>query len=425
MSTNEADLAEAQLEEARALEGRWKTHPYWDDISRPYSSEDVIRLRGSFRESKDLAEAGAIQLRRRVEQEEPLLAMGALDGTQAIQMVRAGLEAIYVSGWQTGAGNNPARDMFSDRGIYPSDGVPHNVRQINNALLRADQIEWSEGRTDRDWLVPIVADGEAGHGGIPNTYEFTLWLLEAGAAAIHLEDQLPSQKKCGHMGGKVLVPTGEHVRRLHAARLAADVAGVPLVLIARTDSRDASFLASDVDPRDQEILSEGRTTEGYHRISPTLQTAVERGLAYAPHADMLWFETKHPDLDEAERFADQIHREYPGKALVYNCSPAFNWREKVGGGELEHFRENLMDMGYVFQFISIAGFHANAKATFEIARDYKEEGMNAYAALQQDEQDLEEAGYTAIRHDHEVGDSYFDLVQKAITGGAETSSMEE
>ena len=402
----------------------------WDGIERTYAPEDVERLRGSVVPEHTLARLGAERLWSLLHGDEPVTALGALTGGQAVQMVKAGLPALYLSGWQVAADANLAGGTYPDQSLYPANSVPAVVRRINNALIRADQIEWAEGRRDRRWLVPIVADAEAGFGGPLNAYELTTAFVEAGAAGVHLEDQLSSEKKCGHLGGKVLVPTSQFIRTLNAARLAADVAGVPTVLVARTDALSATLITSDADPYDAELLTGERTAEGFFRVQDGIDAAIARGLAYAPYADLLWFETSTPDMGEAVEFALAIHERFPGKLLAYNCSPSFNWKRHLDDAAIATFRETLGELGYRFQFITLAGFHALNAAAFELARDYVAEGMPAYVRLQERELALEEDGYTATRHQREVGAGYFDLVAQAVSGGesstlALTGSTEE
>jgi isocitrate lyase len=394
----------------------------WEGIERPYSVEDVLRLRGSVEVEHTLARRGAERLWKLLQREDYVAALGALTGGQAVQMVRAGLKAIYLSGWQVAADANLAGHTYPDQSLYPANSVPAVVRRLNNALRRADQISSSEDKSDVDWLVPIVADAEAGFGGPLNAYELMTALIEAGAAGVHFEDQLSSEKKCGHLGGKVLVPTQQFVRTLVAARLAADVAGVPTVLVARTDSLSATLLTSDVDPADAEFLTGERTGEGFFRVRPGLDAPIARSLAYAPYADLLWFETSTPDMEEARLFAEAIHDRFPGKPLAYNCSPSFNWRKHLTDTEIARFQRELGAMGYRFQFITLAGFHSLNAAMFELARGYADEGMPAYVRLQEREFELEADGYTATRHQREVGAGYFDAVLGAISGG-ESSTL--
>jgi isocitrate/methylisocitrate lyase len=393
-------------------------------VVRPYEQEDVERLRGSVRVEHTLARRGAERLRRLLEDKPFVAALGASTGNQAVQQVRAGLEAIYLSGWQVAADANLARQMYPDQGLYPANSVPEVIRAINAALLRADEIDHVESRSDIDWLVPIVADGEAGFGGHLNVFELTKAMIAAGVAGVHYEDQLASEKKCGHMGGKVLLPTSWAIRNLVAARLAADVCDVPTVIIARTDADGADLVLSDADERDHEFLTGQRTEEGFYRSNAGIEQAIARGLAYAPYADLVWCETSEPDMEQAERFAAAIHDEHPDKLLAYNCSPSFNWKGKLDDDDIAGFQERLGELGYRFQFITLAGFHTLNHSMFELARGYREHGMTAYADLQQREFASEDDGYTAVKHQHEVGASYFEEVALAITGGeSETTSV--
>jgi isocitrate lyase len=398
----------------------------WAGIERPYSAEDVERLRNSFRIEYTLARRGAERLWELLHTRPYVAALGALTGNQAMQQVKAGLEAIYLSGWQVAADANLAGQMYPDQSLYPSNSVPAVVRSINHALLRADQIHHSEGDDGTYWMAPIVADAEAGFGGCLHAFELMKAMIEAGAAGVHFEDQLASEKKCGHLGGKVLVPTCQFIDTLIAARLAADVLDVPTLLIARTDARSARLLTSDVDPRDQEFLTGERTPEGYHYVRPGLESAIARALAYAPHADLIWCETSTPDLDEARRFAEAIHERFPGKLLAYNCSPSFNWRRHLDAQTIASFQHELAAMGYRFQFVTLAGFHTLNYSMFSLARAYRERGMAAYAELQQAEFDAEALGYTATRHQREVGNGYFDLVRETVMRGrSSTVAMAE
>ena len=409
---------------ASLLAERWASSARWRGIQRDYGASDVVRLRGSVLVEHTLARRGAERLWRLLEEREAVTALGALTGGQAVQMARAGLEAIYLSGWQVAADANLAGKVYPDQSLYPATSAPELVRRLNNALRRADQVESIEGGASRDWMVPIVADAEAGFGGPLNAYELTLALIEAGAAGVHFEDQLAAEKKCGHLGGKVLVPTGQFVRMLTAARLAADVAAVETVLIARTDALAATLLTTDVDERDRPFLTGERTAEGYWRVRPGIEAVIARGLAAAPYADLLWFETSTPDLEEAARFAEAIHAEHPGKPLAYNCSPSFNWRKHLDEPTIARFNKELGRLGFRFQFITLAGFHALNAGMFELARDFAERGMPAYVELQQRELELELDGYTATRHQREVGTGYFDAVAEAISGGgASTLAM--
>jgi len=416
------DFEQRLRQEAAELEQRWKTDPRWKGIKRDYSAEDVIRLRGSVKIEYTLARMGAERLWNLLHTEEYVRALGALTGGQAVQMVKAGVPAIYLSGWQVAGDNNLAGETYPDQSLYPANSAPALVRRINNALLRADQIHWSEGNTDIHWMAPIVADAEAGFGGVLNAYELMKAMIQAGAAAVHYEDQLGSEKKCGHMGGKVLVPTAQHIRTLKAARLAADVLDVPTIIVARTDALGANLLNSDIDPRDHEFLTGERTVEGFFRVKPGIETAIKRGLAYAPYADMLWCETATPDLDEARAFAEAIHKEYPGKLLAYNCSPSFNWKLHLDDDTIAKFQKELAAMGYKFQFVTLAGFHALNASMFELAHGYAREAMTAYVRLQEKEFAMEELGFTATRHQREVGAGYFDEVAQVITGG-ESSTL--
>jgi isocitrate lyase len=395
----------------------------WDGIERTYSEEEVGRLRGSVQVEHTLARLGAERLWQLLQEEDYVAALGAMTGGQAVEMVKAGLKAIYLSGWQVAADANLAEQVYPDQSLYPATSAPALVRRLNNALRRADQIEWSEdGSTGRHWLAPIVADAEAGFGGPLQAFELMKAFIEAGASGVHFEDQLASEKKCGHLGGKVLVPTAQFVRTLSAARLAADVCDVPTLLVARTDASSATLLTSDVDERDQQFLTGERTPEGFFLVESGLDSAIARGLAYAPYADLIWCETSTPDLGEAREFADAIHERFPGKLLAYNCSPSFNWKRHLDDETIAGFQERLAEMGYRFQFITLAGFHALNESMFELARGYAEEGMTAYVRLQESEFALEADGYTATRHQREVGAGYFDLVAQAVSGG-ESSTL--
>jgi isocitrate lyase len=411
-------VIEARIQsEAAELAQRWAEDSRWSGILRPYEAEDVVRLRGSVTPEHTLARLGAERLWQLLADEDYVAALGALSGGQVVQMVRAGLKAVYLSGWQVAADANLAGHTYPDQSLYPVNSVPAVVRRLNNALLRCDQIDWAEGRNGTDWLAPIVADAEAGFGGALNSFELMKSMIESGAAGVHFEDQLASEKKCGHLGGKVLVPTSHFVRTLTAARLAADVLGVPTVLIARTDALSAGLLTSEVDPADAEFLSGERTAEGFFRVRDGLEAAIARSLAYAPYADVLWFETSMPDLGEARAFAEEIHKSFPGKLLAYNCSPSFNWKRHLDEGQIATFQQELGAMGYRFQFITLAGFHSLNAGMFELARGYAASGMSAYVELQEREFALEADGYTATRHQQEVGAGYFDRVTSAITGG--------
>ena len=409
----------------RLLERDWNSGR-WEGITREYSTDDVLRLRGSIQIQHTLADMGARRLWDLLHEEEFVGALGALTGNQAVQQVRAGLKAIYLSGWQVAADANLAGQMYPDQSLYPSDSVPSVVKRINQALQRADQIDHSEGKNDTYWFAPIVADAEAGFGGPLNAFELMKQMIEAGASAVHFEDQLASEKKCGHLGGKVLVPAAAFIRVLTAARLAADVMGVPTVLIARTDACSATLLTSDVDERDQPFITGERTPEGFFRIKNGVDTAIARALAYAPYADLLWCETSTPDLADARRFAEGVHKHFPGKMLAYNCSPSFNWEKHLDKSTIAKFQHELAAMGYKFQFVTLAGFHALNFSMFELARQYREEGMTAYSRMQQSEFAAEQHGYTATKHQHEVGTGYFDEVAKVISAGqSSTIALEE
>ncbi|GAA0713362.1 isocitrate lyase [Dactylosporangium roseum] len=410
--------------EACGLAGQWKTDTRWSGIERPYSAEDVIRLRGTIREEHTLARLGAERLWRMLRDEPYVAALGALTGGQAVQMVRAGLGAIYLSGWQVAADANTAGHTYPDQSLYPVNSVPQVVRRINNALLRADQIASTEGSEDgRYWLAPIVADAEAGFGGALNAFELMKAMIAAGAAAVHWEDQLASEKKCGHLGGKVLVPTQQHIKTLVAARLAADVSDVPTLVVARTDSLGATLITSDVDERDRPFITGARTAEGFYRIEPGIKSSIARGLAFAPYADLLWFETSTPDLEQARTFAEAIHAEHPDKLLAYNCSPSFNWRQHLDDETIARFQVELGAMGYRFQFITLAGFHALNLSMYDLAWDYSRRGMPAYVDVQEAEFAAEPRGYTATRHQREVGTGYFDLVATAVDPTASTTAL--
>jgi isocitrate lyase len=413
--------------EIAALEHEWATDPRWAGIERGYDAADVIRLRGSVSIEHSLARRGAEQLWDLIHTEPYVNALGAMTGGQAVEMVKAGLKAIYLSGWQVAADANLSEQVYPDQSLYAANSVPAVVRRINNALRRADQIEWGEAiaagskAEPREWLVPIVADAEAGFGGPLNVFELMKSMIEAGAAGVHFEDQLSSEKKCGHMGGKVLIPTGQHIRTLIAARLAADIAGVPTLIVARTDSLGANLLTSDVDPRDQQFLTGERSPEGFYYVRAGIEQAVARALAYAPYADLIWCETSTPDLDEARIFAERIHEEYPGKLLAYNCSPSFNWRKHLDDDTIARFQRELGAMGYAFQFVTLAGWHALNESMFQLAHDYAQSGMSAYVTLQEREFAAESDGYTATRHQREVGAGYFDDVMTTLTNGVSST----
>jgi len=407
-----------RMRNAEQITMEWDTRPRWKGIVREYGADEVVRLRGSVHIEYSLARMGAEQLWDLLNREPYLNTMGALTGTQAVQMVAAGLKAIYVSGWQIAGDMNSALQTYPDQSLYPVDSGPNLVKRINNALLRADQIQVSEGKRGPFWLVPLIADGEAGFGGILNTFELTKAFIEAGAAGVHFEDQLASAKKCGHLGGKVLAPTSEFIRKLVAARLAADVLDVPTMIIARTDAESATLLANTIDPRDETFITGERSPEGFYYVRGGVDAAIARGLAYAPYADMLWCETSHPDLDEAKKFADGIHHEFPDKLLFYNCSPSFNWSRHLDATTIAKFQRELGAMGYRFQFITLAGFHQLNYGMFDLARKYKDQGMTAYAELQDAEYDAErDFGYRAVKHQTFVGTGYFDALQNTITQG--------
>ncbi len=403
--------------DAETLEATWAADPRWEGIERPYPAEEVIRLRGSFAVEHTLARLGAERLWELMAAGDFVRALGAMTGGQAVEMVKAGLPAIYLSGWQVAADANLAGHTYPDQSLYPANSVPAVVRRINNALQRADQIAWADGDDGTHWMAPIVADAEAGFGGPLNAFQLMKAMIEAGAAGVHFEDQLASEKKCGHLGGKMLVPTEQFIRTLTAARLAADVLGAPTVLVARTDADAATLLTSDVDHRDRPFVTGERTAEGFFRVTNGVEAAIARGLSYAPYADVLWCETSHPDLDEARGFAEAIHARYPGKLLAYNCSPAFDWKRYLDDDEIARFQRELGAMGYVFQFITLAGFHVVNASMFDLARGYAEEGMTAYVRLQEHEFTLEPQGYTATKHQHEVGTGYFDRVSQAVSHG--------
>ena len=403
---------------AAQIEQSWANDPRWRGVTRRYTAGDVERLRGTVHVEQSLARHGAERLWKLLQSGEPVRALGALTGNQAVEMVAAGLQAIYLSGWQVAADANTAGQMYPDQSLYPADSVPAVVRRINHALQRADQITHVEGRDSTWWMAPIVADAEAGFGGDLNAYELMKAMIEAGAAAVHFEDQLASAKKCGHLGGKVLVPTREFVQKLVAARLAADVLDVPTLLVARTDAQSATLLTSDIDSRDRGFVTGDRTVEGFYRIRNGLEMAIDRGLAYAPYADLVWCETSTPDLAEAKRFADGIHAQFPGKRLAYNCSPSFNWSKKLDAATIAKFQRELGAMGYAFQFVTLAGFHSLNLSMFELSRGYRDSGMSAYSRLQDREFELAASdGYGAIKHQSFVGTGWFDALQEVISGG--------
>jgi isocitrate lyase len=413
------------LPSAEQIQKDWTSNPRWTGVSRPYSAADVVRLRGTVAVEHSLARRGAERLWTSLRELPFVNALGAMTGNQAMQQVKAGLQAIYLSGWQVAADANSAGSMYPDQSLYPVDSVPEVVRRINNTLLRADQIHHAEGDDSIDWLVPIVADAEAGFGGVLNAYELMKHMIEAGAAGVHFEDQLASAKKCGHMGGKVLVPTAEAVQKLVAARLAADVAGVPTLIVARTDAMGAALLTSDIDDNDKVFLSGGRTVEGFFETHQGIDQAISRGLAYAPYADLVWCETGTPDLAQARQFAEAIHARYPGKLLAYNCSPSFNWSKHLDAATIATFQREIAAYGYRFQFITLAGFHALNYSMFQLARGYRDRQMSAYVELQNAEFAAEKDGYTGAKHQREVGTGYFDQVNQVIAGGLSSLSALE
>jgi isocitrate lyase len=413
-----------QQEQIAAIEHDWKTNSRWQNIERGYSAADVYRLRGSMAIEYTLARRGAERLWDLLNNEPFVNTLGALTGNQAVQQVRAGLKAIYLSGWQVAADANIAGQMYPDQSLYPANSGPDLVKRINNALRRADQIDHLDGKNGTYWFAPIVADAEAGFGGPLNVFEIMKAYIEAGASGVHFEDQLAAEKKCGHMGGKVLIPTQHAVRNLVSARLATDVMGVPTLLLARTDANAANLLTSDVDPRDHAFITGERTEEGFFRTNAGLDQAIARGLAYAPYADLLWCETAEPNVEEARRFATAIHEQFPGKLLAYNCSPSFNWKRKLNDKQIETFQREIAEFGYKFQFVTLAGFHSLNFGMFQLAQGYKDRGMGAYSELQQAEFAAEAQGYTATRHQHEVGAGYFDAVAMAVSsGGASTTAL--
>ena len=411
--TNEDQIATR----AGKIQQDWDENPRWKDAVRDHTAEDVVRLQGSFVEDRTVARLMAEKLWHLLTTDDYVNALEAMSGGQAVQMVKAGLKSIYLSGWQVAADANLSDSVYPDQSLYPANSAPTLVRRINNALKRADEIEWSEGTGTREWMVPIVADAESGFGGALNVFELTKNFIDAGAAAVHLEDQLSSEKKCGHMGGKVLIPTAQHVRTLKAARLAADVKGVPTLVVARTDSLGANLLTTDVDERDSQFTTGERTAEGFFTVRNGMEAAISRGLAYAPYADLVWCETSTPDLDEARQFAEAIHDEFPDQMLAYNCSPSFNWKRHLDDATIATFQKELGAMGYRFQFITLAGFHSINASMFELATGYAARGMAAYVELQEEEFAMESRGYTATRHQREVGAGYFDHVSQVITGG--------
>ncbi len=413
-------------DQIKQLENDWQNDTRWDGIQRPYTAEDVVNLRGSLNIEYTIAKTGSMKLWEMLKLDEPVTALGALTGNQAIQEVQAGLKAVYCSGWQVAGDNNSAGTMYPDQSLYPVDSVPKLVEKINNALIRTDEIYNVDGKNGVDWMAPIIADAEAGFGGNLNAFELMKHMIKAGASAVHWEDQLSSAKKCGHLGGKVLVPTGEAINKLVAARLAADVMGVPTIIIARTDANAANLLTSDIDMNDKSFVTGEKTDEGFYRVNNGIDQAISRGLAYAPYADMLWCETAKPNLAEAKKFADAILEQYPGKLLCYNCSPSFNWKENLDEETMKNFREELFAMGYKYQFITLAGWHSLNLGMFELSKAYKENGMFAYSQMQQKEFANEENGFRAAKHQAFVGTGYFDAVQNVITQGkASTTAMDD
>jgi isocitrate lyase len=417
-------------QQAAEIQKSWDTDPRWKGVQRTYTADDVVRLRGSVQEEHTLARRGSERLWNLVNTEDYINALGALTGNQAVQQVRAGLKAIYLSGWQVAGDANLAAQTYPDQSLYPANSVPAVVRRINNALLRADQITWAEQTVnpnatagDFDWFAPIVADAEAGFGGVLNAFELMKAMISAGAAGVHWEDQLSSAKKCGHLGGKVLIPTGQHVKTLNAARLAADVEGVPTLVVARTDAQAATLITSDVDERDRPFVTGDRTAEGFYRVTNGIDPCIARGLAYAPYADLLWMETSTPDLELARQYAEAIKKEYPDQLLAYNCSPSFNWKQHLDDDTIAKFQRELGAMGYKFQFITLAGFHALNYSMFELAKGYSQNDMTAYVELQEKEFAAESIGYTATKHQREVGAGYFDAVATAIDPDAETLAL--
>ena len=415
-------LRNTDLPSAEQITLDWKNNPRWNGIRRHYTAEDVVRLRGTVPVEHSIARRGADRLWKSLQKEDFVNALGALTGNQAMQQVKAGLQAIYLSGWQVAADANLAGEMYPDQSLYPANSVPQVVKRINSTLLRADQLHHAEGNDEIDWMVPIVADAEAGFGGVLNAFELMKAMIEAGAAGVHFEDQLASVKKCGHMGGKVLVPTREAVDKLTAARLAADVLGVPTLLVARTDADAADLLTSDIDENDKPFITGERTVEGFFRVRPGLDQAISRGLAYAPHADLVWCETSKPNLEEARKFAEAIHARFPGKLLAYNCSPSFNWKKNLDDATIAKFQKELGAMGYKFQFITLAGFHSLNYGMFDLAYGYARRQMSAFVELQEREFAAAERGFTAVKHQREVGTGYFDQVTQAIQQGQSSTT---
>ena len=417
-------MHQAQSEQVVNLSLSWQKNPRWQGIERTYSAEDVVRLRPTLKIEYTLAKAGAERFWQALHTEPYMTALGAMNGSQAVQMVRAGLKSIYLSGWQVAADANNSGQTYPDQSLYPSNSVPELVKRLNNALVRADQIDASEGLEERNWYVPIMADAEAGFGGPVHAFELMKNMIESGASGVHFEDQLASEKKCGHLGGKVLVPTAQFIRTLTAARLASDVLDVPTIIVARTDALDATLLTADIDPADHPFITGQRTAEGYYHVKKGLEPVIARALAYAPYADVLWFESSKPDLAEAADFARAIHAKFPGKLLAYNCSPSFNWKQHLDQETIAQFNQRLGEMGYKFQFITLAGWHATNFSAFKLAHEYAREGMQAYVRLQENEFADQPLGYTAVRHQREVGTGYFDKVLMAVSGGkASTAAL--
>ncbi|HEY9681036.1 MAG TPA: isocitrate lyase [Oculatellaceae cyanobacterium] len=410
-------MRQSKAEQVRLLEASWKEDSRWHGIKREYSAQDVVRLRPSIVVEHTLARLGAERFWQMLNNEPYITALGALNGSQAVQMVRAGLKSIYLSGWQVAADANLSRQTYPDQSLYPSNSVPDLIRRLNNALMRADQVDGCDSIEERDWYVPIMADAEAGFGGPVHAFELMKSMIEAGASGVHFEDQLASEKKCGHLGGKVLVPTAQFIRTLTAARLASDVLGIPTIIVARTDALGATLLTSDIDPADRPFIKGERTVEGYFQVKDGIEPVIARGLAYAPYADVLWFETSKPDISEAEEFAAAIHAKFPGKLLAYNCSPSFNWKQQLDDKTIATFNEKLGSLGYRYQFITLAGWHATNMSAFRLAHEYAREGMTAYVRLQEEEFSSQSLGYTAVKHQREVGTGYFDHVLNTISGG--------
>jgi isocitrate lyase len=413
-----------RTEQIELLEKSWTEDARWQGIKRSYSAQDVVRLRGSVQVEFTLAKKGAEKFWQILKTQPFITALGAMNGSQAVQMVRAGLKSIYLSGWQVAADANASKQTYPDQSLYPSNSVPELVKRLNNSLMRADQIDCAEGKSERDWFVPIMADAEAGFGGPVHAFELMKMMIESGASGVHFEDQLASEKKCGHLGGKVLVPTSQFVRTLSGARLAADVLGVPTIIVARTDALDAALLTSDIDPIDREFITGERTPEGYYRVKSGIEPVIARALAYAPYADLIWFESSRPDLEEAKKFAEAVHAKFPGKMLAYNCSPSFNWKQHLDDETIASFNAKLGEMGFKYQFITLAGWHATNLSAFQLAQAYAKVGMPAYVELQEEEFAIQSNGYTAVRHQREVGTGYFDQVLNTITAGqASTAAL--